>query len=287
MGDVTMIPAGDGVRLRAETIGDRDDPAILLMGGAAWSMDWWEDDFCDLLARRGRLVVRYDNRDTGRSTTWPVGDPGYNGEDLVTDAVAVLDALGIQHAHLVGLSMGGGIAQCVALDERDRVATLTLMSTSPIDQGERDLPGMAPELHEIFENPVPEPDWGDRAAVIDHIVEAERAFAAPDDFDEPRLRALAGRVVDRSDDIAASMTNHWMLGGDGRVRPPLAALDGLPTLVIHGTVDPLFPLAHGEALAEAIPGAQLMVLEGAGHGLPPRRLWDPVVDALAEHTAQT
>ena len=284
MGDTTTVRVGDGVELWAESIGDREHPALLLIGGAAWSMDWWEDDLCGRLVERGRRVVRFDNRDTGRSSSWPPGEPGYTGEDLVTDAIAVLDAFGIGRAHLVGVSMGGGIAQCVALDHGERAATLTLMSASPIAHEGRDLPGMTPALKELFADPPPEPDWGDREAVIAYIVDAERVFAGPGDHDEAHLRRLAGRVFDRSDDIAASMINHWLLGGDGRERPSLGTLAGLPTLVMHGTHDPLFPLEHGRALAELIPGARFVELDGAGHGLAPRRLWDLVVDELTEHT---
>ena len=98
-------------QLCIEAIGDRDDPALLLIGAATWSMDWWDDDLCRRLGDGGRLVVRYDNRDTGRSTSYPPGSPGYGTADLVTNAVAVLDALGIDRAHVVGLSMGSGVAQ--------------------------------------------------------------------------------------------------------------------------------------------------------------------------------
>jgi pimeloyl-ACP methyl ester carboxylesterase len=127
---VTAVPVGDGAQICVEAIGDRDDAAILLIAGAAWSMDWWDDELCRRLADRGRLIVRYDNRDTGRSTAYPPGSPGYAGADIVADAVAVLDELQIDRAHVVGLSMGGGIAQHLAVDHRNRVATLTLISTT-------------------------------------------------------------------------------------------------------------------------------------------------------------
>ena len=183
IGRMTAVRVGDGAQICVETIGDRDDPAILLIGGAAWSMDWWDDDLCRRLADRGRLIVRYDNRDTGRSTTYPPGSPGYASADMVTDAVAVLDELQIDRAHVVGLSMGGGIAQRLALDQRDRVATLTLMSTSSAGPGEEGLPGMTAQLQAALADEVPEPDWDDRDAVIDYIVEGERPFAGPGDFD--------------------------------------------------------------------------------------------------------
>ena len=142
----STVRVHDGAQICFEAIGERGDPAILLIGGSAWSMDWWDGELCRRLADRGRLVVRYDNRDTGRSTSYPPGAPGYTGPDMVADAVAVLDALGIDRAHVAGLSMGGGIAQSLALDHRDRVASLTLMSTSSVGPGDDGLPGITPEL---------------------------------------------------------------------------------------------------------------------------------------------
>ena len=287
MADIAMISVGDGVRICAETFGERGSPSILLIGGATWSMDWWEDELCRRLADRGRLVVRYDQRDTGRSTSYPPGAPGYTSADLAADAIAVLDGLGIERAHVVGLSMGGGIAQRLALEHRDRLATLTLMSTSPIDPGVEGLPGPTPEVQATFTDDGPRPDWRDRDAVIGYIVEGERPFAGPGTFDEPRLRALAGRVVDRTDDIEASMTNHFVLDGDGPADPRLSRLTDLPTLVLHGTADPMFPPAHGRALTDAIPGARLIELDDVGHQCPPPAMWQRLVDALSEHTART
>lgn len=284
IGKTTTVPVDDEAQICVETAGDRDDPAILLIGAATWSMDWWEDELCRRLADRGRLVVRYDNRDTGRSTNYPPGAPGYTTADMVADAVAVLDALGIDRAHVVGLSMGGGIAQRLALEHRPRVATLTLISTSPIDPGIEGLPGMAPELQATFADDSSEPDWDDRDAGVDHIVDGERPYAGPGNFDEPRLRAIAERAFDRSNDIAASMANHFIVDDDGPADARLTQLQGLPTLVLHGTADPMFPPAHGRALADAIPGARLIELDRVGHQLPPPDTWKLFVDTLIEHT---
>jgi pimeloyl-ACP methyl ester carboxylesterase len=282
----TTVRVGGDADLCVEAIGDSAHPAILLIGGATWSMDWWEDELCRRVADRGRRVVRYDQRDTGRSTSYPPGAPGYTGADLVSDAVAVLDGLGIVRAHVVGLSMGGGIAQYLALEHRDRLATLTLMSTSPIDPGAEGVPGMTLELQATFAEELTEPDWHNRDAVIDHIVEGERPYAGPGNFDEPRLRATAGRVFDRTNDIAASMANHFLLDADGPRDPRLSRLEGLPTLVVHGTADPLFPLAHGRALADAIPGARLIELHDVGHQLLPPHTWERLIDTLIDHTAE-
>lgn len=286
IGTKTTVHVDDRTRICVETIGRRDGPPLLLIGAATWSMDWWEDALCRRLADRGRLVVRYDHRDTGRSTSYPPGAPGYSGADLVADAIAVLDALQLGRAHVVGLSMGGGIAQRLALEHRDRLVTLTLISTSPIDPGIEGLPGVAPEVQATFADESPDPDWQDRDAVIDHIVEGERPYAGPGNFDEQRLRAIAGRVFDRTNDIAASMANHFILDQDGPADSRLSRLEGLPTLVVHGSADPMFPRAHGRALADVIPGARLIELEDVGHQLPPPHTWDLLVDTLIEHTAE-
>lgn len=271
MADVTemVVQVGDEVGLCVEMIGDRADPVLLLIGGATWSMDWWDDELCHQLADQGRLVVRYDQRDTGGSTSDPAGSPGYTSDDLVRDVVGVLDGIGVDQAHVVGLSMGGGVAQRVGIDHRDRVATLTLMSTSPIDPEIEGLPGPTPEIQATFSGDDPGPAWDDREAVIDHIVESERPYAGPGAFDEPRLRALAGWVFDRTEDMAASMTNHFLLDAGDVGDHRLSQLAGISTLVLHGTADPMFPLLHGKALARSIPGAHLIELQGVGHQLPP------------------
>jgi pimeloyl-ACP methyl ester carboxylesterase len=275
----------NAVDLCVQGVGDRADPPVVLIMGTGGSMDRWEDGFCERLASGGRFVIRYDHRDTGRSVSYPPGAPGYTGADLVADAAALLDALDLPSAHLVGLSMGGGIAQVVALDHPDRVASLTLMSTSPVGAAPaaRDLPPMSAALRAAFAKPAAEPDWSDRAAVIDHLVEAERPYSAPGAFDERAVRALVARVLDRTRNIESSVKNHSLLEGGDSSGLRLARIRA-PTLVIHGTADPLFPLGHGEALASEIAGARLLVLEGVGHELP-RAAWDVVVPAILEHTA--
>jgi pimeloyl-ACP methyl ester carboxylesterase len=275
-----MVQA-NGVELCTQTFGDPESPAILLIAGAASSMDWWEDEFCERLASGPRFVIRYDLRDTGQSVTYEPGEPKYGGADLVRDAVGVLDALGVRRAHVVGISMGGGIAQHLALDHADRVASLTLISTSP---GGPDLPPMSDDLKARFEEP-PQPDWSDRQAVVDYFVEDLRAFAGTVSFDEETMLALAGRIFDRTVNIASTMTNHWMLEGGEPLRPRLGEISA-PALVLHGTEDPLLPYGHGEALAAEIPGARLLPLEGVGHEMPPRPVWDQVVAAILEHTAE-
>lgn len=272
----------NGVGLCVETFGEDGDPAVLLVMGAAASMLSWEEELCERLASGGRFVIRYDHRDTGRSVTYPPGAPGYMGDDLVADAAGVLDVLGVGRAHVVGMSMGGGIAQVLALDYPDRVLSLTLISTSP--GSGPDLPGMSSELRAYFAEPPPPPDWSNRDAVIDYLVEDERVYAARSrPFEEPARRELAGRTFDRSIDLAASMTNHFVLEGGESWRERLGEI-GVPTLVLHGTEDPFFPIGHGRALASEIPGARLVTLEQTGHELP-RATWDVVVPAILAHSS--
>ena len=274
-----------GAELCVETFGHREDTAILLIGGMSSSMDWWEDGFCERLAAGRRYVVRYDLRDTGRSTTYPPGEPGYTGADLRADAIALLDALGIVRAHLVGISMGGAIGQGVAVEHPERVATLTLIDTSAALAGApTNLPPMAPELAAFFEaaGKRQAPDWTNRSAVEDMLVEDQRAFMRAG-FDEVKLRAVVRRVIERSNDVA-SMANHALLEPGADPAGSLADI-AAPTLVIHGTADPLFPLSHGQALAHAIPNATLLPLDGVGHELPPPSTWDVVVPRLLEHTS--
>jgi pimeloyl-ACP methyl ester carboxylesterase len=269
----------NGAELCIDTIGNPGNPAVLLIMGGAGSMDRWEEPFCERLAAAGRFVIRYDHRDTGGSTTYPPGKPGYTGDDLIADAVGVLDHLGVRRAHLAGLSMGAAIAQRIAVDHPDRVLSITLMATSPAGTGGPELPPPSDAMRAVFsgEGQPPEPDWSDREAAIAYLLEAERPYAGARGIDDEAMRALIGRVYDRSASIA-SANNHFMVGGSDMPRSRLAEI-AVPALVIHGTDDPLFPPAHGEALAREIPGARLLTIDGLGHELP-RWAWDEVLPAL-------
>jgi pimeloyl-ACP methyl ester carboxylesterase len=274
----------NGVGLCVDTAGDAADPAILLIGGMGASMDWWEEEFCQRLAAGGRFVIRYDHRDTGRSVSYPAGAPGYTGADLAADAVGVLDAFGRRSAHLAGISMGGALAQQVALAHPRRVDSLVLISTSPAVPGRAELPPMSEDLRAYFAAEVPLPDWTERAAVIDYLVGYERRLEAAEYFDEAHVRALVARIVDRTSDMAASVMNHALAEEGELARGRLDEI-AAPTLVIHGTADPLFPYGHAEALARGIPRAELLPLEGVGHQMPPRPWWTSVIAAMLRHTS--
>jgi pimeloyl-ACP methyl ester carboxylesterase len=279
------IVHANGVNLCVQSFGNPTDPAILLIMGAAASMLSWEDDFCERLSAGSRFVIRYDHRDTGRSVSYAPGSPPYTLHDLAADAVRLLATFRLSRAHLVGMSMGGAIAQLMALDHPDRVATLTLISTSPAGSGsgDPDLPAMSEEVRAEFRATV-EPDWSDRAAVIDYIVDLERTCAGVgSSFDEASMRELAGHVFERTVNIESSMTNHFHMDGGERWRERLGEV-ATPTLVIHGTEDPILPYGHALALAKEIPRAELLALEKAGHELP-RAVWDVVVPAILQHTS--
>ena len=269
----------NGVPLCAEGFGDPEDPPILLVAGMGGSMLWWEEGFCRRIAAGGRVVVRYDHRDTGRSVTYEPGRPEYTAADLVADAAGVLDAHGIAAAHVVGVSMGGALAQLLALGFPDRVLSLVLASTSAATPGERELPPATERLARFAATA--SVDWSDAASVAEYLVDYSRVLAGDRrPFDEAALRDLVRRDLDRARDFRAAQ-NHQLIA-DGASRAPLSAI-AVPTMVVHGTADPMFPLAHGEALAREIPGARLLTLEGAGHGIE-RADWDTLVPAILEHT---
>ncbi|WP_214404499.1 alpha/beta fold hydrolase [Pseudonocardia lacus] len=258
-----------GVELCVQAFGAPADPAVLLIHGACASMLWWPEELCRRLADRGHHVIRFDNRDTGRSTSYPPGEPGYALSDMAADAVGILDALGVDRAHVVGRSMAAATALVLALDHPDRVATLTLVTATT---GDEELPPSSPEF-------IARPTSTDPVTDVVHLM---RAYAGDSPFfDERTVHELAERDVARTRSWASAMTNHFAMefdaptaGGPADVR--------VPTLVLHGELDPVYPLPHGEALAAAIPGAELVVLAGTGHDVPPQR-YDQVVDALERH----
>jgi pimeloyl-ACP methyl ester carboxylesterase len=270
-----MIAVGD-VELCVSTFGDRRQPPVLLPGTSGL---FWEDAFCSRLAGAGRFVLRYDIRDTGRSTAYETGSPGYTLRDLVSDVVRLMDAFELPRAHLVGFSVAGWIAQLTALDHPDRVSALTLINTRPTAPGpaDPDLPEHAERIMRAFTE-APRPDWSDRRAVIDSTVEHARVLAGSQGFDERTARQQATRIVDRTTNMASSRINLSFVDAGDRWRERLGSI-AVPTLVVHGTDDPFFPYGNGQSLAREIPGAELLPLHGIGHELP-ASTWDQVVAAL-------
>jgi pimeloyl-ACP methyl ester carboxylesterase len=266
-----------GAVLCTEPFGDPADPPGLLVMGIGSSMLWWEEGFCRLLADGGRYVIRYDHRDTGRSTSYEPGNPGYTSADLVSDAAGVLDAYEIPSAHVVGVSAGGALAQVLALRFPDRVRSLVLISTSPAVPIGRSLPPPTEEFAGFFEAPQ------DGQSELESMVAYSRMLAGGRrEFDEAATRDLIHRDMERAVDFAAAR-NHELLGEGDPLEAPLSSI-GAPTLVIHGSADPMFPLEHGEALAAEIPDARLLTLHDAGHGID-RADSEAVASAILEHTA--
>ncbi|NUP47874.1 MAG: alpha/beta hydrolase [Catenulispora sp.] len=275
----------NGVELSVETFGDPADPPVLLIGVTMLS---WPDELCTALA--GRYVVRYDLRDAGRSTYVDPDAPGYDLRDLVTDASELLTALGLGRAHVVGMGVGGFVAQLLALDHPGQVASLTLVSSRPVAPGpvDPDLPDHVAEvMGQLFGRP--QPDWTDRDSVVDYMTGSARLLAGSRGFHEPDVRAAAGAVFDRAGRTAPAQrashvgTMFAAIDCRPRWRERLGGLSA-PTLVIHGEEDPFFPHGNGVALAAEIPNATLLTLPGVGLGLP-RVTWPTVVDALLRHTS--
>jgi pimeloyl-ACP methyl ester carboxylesterase len=271
-----------------ETFGGSDSPPLLLVMGLSSQMILWDDDFCELLASQGFWVIRFDNRDVGRSTlmrgapipkrwellTRHVGAAAYSLDDMAQDAVGLLDHLQIAAAHVVGASMGGMIAQLIATNHPDRILSLvSIMSTTGARRVGRPQPRMARRLLRKGQR--------DREPYIEDHVETFRAIGSPGFvFDEEHLRARAGRCFDRGVYPAGSMRQ---LGAVVAARDRTRRLGQVtvPTTVIHGDSDPLVDVSGGRATADAIPGARLLILPGMGHDLP-RELWPQIIGAIAE-----
>jgi pimeloyl-ACP methyl ester carboxylesterase len=285
-----MVEA-NGVVIWTEDFGDPYDPTILLVMGAGGQAILWPDELIDALVAGGKHVIRYDNRDVGQTTCCDFAKDPYTVADMAGDAVAVLDAYGVGQADIVGASMGGMIVQTVALNAPDRVRTVTSIMSSPLaggvmaaimGTGSSSLPGPEPKVLDLMALNATPP--GSDEERIERAVQQWRALAgtmAP--FEEDDVRERERRILGRAKDIDAA-TNHQFAVASSPDRTDDLARITAPTLVVHGTRDPILPYAHGEATANAIPGATLLAIEGMGHELPPPAI--PIlVDAILEHTA--
>ena len=281
------IKTSSDATLFAETFGNSQKPPLLLIMGASGPGMRWEDGFCQKLAEQF-FVIRYDHRDTGQSTTYPPGKPQYTMDTLVDDAFAVLDGLGVASAHVAGISLGGMIAQLMAIAHPQRLRSLILIATTPSAPGtdDPDLPVMSKAFLDHVRKVAP-PDWSDKAATIRFIVERERICAGNSlYFDQGHLEALWSRIYDHTNNFASAMQNHFLATGHASWRAQLSAIQ-LPCLVIHGEEDPVMPLGHGEALAEEIPHASLLRIPRMGHEVLPSGTWPIVLPAITAllHTA--
>jgi len=281
----------DHVELYYDTFGSAADPALLLVNGLGSQCINYAEPWCEKFAAEGFFVLRFDNRDVGLSTKFADVAPDlvgvvqaraegrepavpYTVHDMAADAFAVLDAEGIDRAHVMGLSMGGMIVQTMAIDRPERLLSLTsMMSTT----GDLDVGQSTPEARALMASPPPT----DRESYIERHLAGIRTWGSPVQYDEARLRATAGAAFERSFHPAGQARQAMaIMAGTSRT----AALGSvrLPALVLHGTEDKLVDPSGGRRTAEAIPGARFVLLEGMGHDYPPA-YWDEIVRLVTEH----
>lgn len=268
--------ANGDIRICYDTVGHPDDPALLLVAGLGNQLVMWPRELCESFVDRGFFVVRFDNRDCGLSTICEAVAE-YTLHDMAADAVAVLDDLGIARAHLFGHSLGGMIAQVVAIDHPDRTATLSVLSTStgnweygkPTDEA---LTGISRGA----------------GATIDEAVELDvanrRIWASPSWFDEDLVRAQFREAYERSFTPGSSLRQFAAIVQAPDREPALRTL-AVPTLVMHGTLDPLVASDGGTRLASLVPGAELQLLEGLAHDLPVE-VWQQVISLVTAHVSR-
>ncbi|HML17819.1 MAG TPA: alpha/beta hydrolase [Bryobacteraceae bacterium] len=266
-----------GIDIAYQRLGNPDAPVVLLIMGLAGQSIHWPDAFCDALVDSGLQVIRFDNRDAGLSTHLTDAPPpnlpaalagdlssvSYTLSDMAADAVGLLDVLGFEKAHVVGASMGGAVAQTMAIEHPDRVRSLTsMMSTT----GNMSVGQPSPEvLREVFGGP----PAVTRDEVIEQRLRAARAVGSPGyPSDENEIAARARRAYDRSHDPIGVARQAVATVASGNRTERLRHLE-VPTLVIHGLADRMCDASGGRATAEAIPGAELVLIEGMGHDLPP------------------
>ena len=277
----------DGIEIVYETIGDPSNPPLLLVMGLGTQLIHWDLELCERFADRGFYVIRFDNRDAGRSTyvQAPVPnirramaglriDAPYLLDDMADDAFGLLDHLGIEAAHVAGASMGGMIAQTMAIRRPERVLSLTsIMSTT----GERRVGRPKLRVWGVLLRRAPR----DRDAAVEYFVRVFRMIGSKGfPADEDRIRALAAEAYDRGHSPAGTGRQLAAIMASGDLTERLRGVQ-VPTLVFHGRDDPLVPLRGGRATADAIPGARLVAIPGMGHDLP-RQVWPRLVDAVAE-----
>jgi pimeloyl-ACP methyl ester carboxylesterase len=283
-----LLDVGRGIELCCETFGDSADPPLVLVMGLGMQMVHWPLPLIAQLVERGLFVIRFDNRDRGRSThigirpptparllTRRFGADQYTLEDMALDTVGLLDALELESAHLAGVSMGGMIAQTVAATKPRRVRSLTsIMSTT----GSRRAGQPKPHVYPLLLKPAPR----ERGAFVEHMLAMLTAIGAPGDaLDTPDVRAYLADSYDRDPDVRGTGRQLAAILASGNRTRRLQAVTA-PTLVIHGEQDPLISASGGRATARAIPGARLKLVPDMGHGLP-ERLWPQLVAVVVEH----
>lgn len=287
-----MVKA-NGIDIWTEDFGNPEDIPILLVMGASAQAILWEEGFIAGLVDGGRYVIRFDNRDTGRTTTFNLEQESYGLADMANDAVGVLDAYGLGSAHIAGASMGGMIGQQVAIDHPDRIRTLTSIMSSPAGGeiaramflGETpDLPPPLQSFIDAYMKWVVEPPLTREDRVQSRLDTFGAQAGSRAEFDVERFTAIFEREYDRAANWPA-MNNHGMALMDEENRSEKLRGISTPTIVIHGTEDPILPYPHGEATVEAIEGARMVTLDRVGHELP-EVVWPQVWAEVLAHTAE-
>jgi pimeloyl-ACP methyl ester carboxylesterase len=270
------VAAVNGIEIAFEVIGERDRPPMLLINGLGGQLLQWDLEFCKLLAAGGFRVIRFDNRDVGHSTKLGASDR-YTLEDMAADTIGLLNHLAIDAAHLVGISMGGMIAQTIAIRHPDRVLSLvSIMSTTGNPKvGRPHRRGLIPR----WQGPPPS-----REAYVERVLELARALSSEAyPPDERRLRRQFAAAYDRGYHPAGVLRQMRASATAGDRTRALGGVS-VPTLVIHGDADPLVDQSGGRATAAAIPAAELLIIEGMGHTIP-RSQWRRIVAAIAANAA--
>lgn len=261
MATIRTVASSKGAKLATEAWGEPKKGTILLVMGATASMLWWPDALMQASADGGYQAIRFDHRDTGQSTTLPPGEGNYDLSDLSGDLIAILDAHGVESAHLVGMSLGGYLGQIVALRHPERIKSLTLIASEPVNlayEGE----GIGPEFMAHFEA-MAALDWSNRPAVSDFMLRsAELSAGSAVPFDAETTRRRVEAELDRTKSMASAF-NHGSVGGN--LEELYLAKLTQPVLVIHGSEDPIISINAGYKIAETAPDADLMVLDRRGH----------------------
>ena len=251
-----------GVALEVERFGDPAGDVLLMIRGLGSQIIHWPGSMIDAFVAAGLHVVVYDNRDAGLSQKFPDG-PEYSLDDMAADGLGVLDALGIERAHVLGISMGGGILQRMLLAAPERIITATIVFSST---WAANLPGRTPEAEALLLSDPGDPAV-DREAVIDQLFRADRVWAGPAFlFDEGERRALISRAIDRCYAPDGVARQYAAIMATPTVAERLAEVR-TPTLVVHGECDALLPAEHGRDIARRIPGARYVEIAGMGHDL--------------------
>lgn len=267
------------IELYTESFGNENNPAILLVAGATVSMLYWDTDFCQKLADNGFFVIRYDNRDVGKSTFYEPGTTPYDIVDLTNDAISILDGYKIDKANFVGMSLGGLISQIASIKYPNRIKSLTLLSTGPWGDSDPTIPEMDTRILD-FHVKSGTVDWSNEDSVVNYMIEGAALMSGRKQFDRQRGEKLIRKEFNRANNYL-SMFNHAALQGGEAYWNRLNKIKQ-PTLVIHGTDDQIWHFKNAGVLLENIKGSRLITLEGTGHELHFED-WNTIIEGITKH----